>query len=74
MVGFFRAWLTDRGLSGSQTELLLLVVLSLGVIALAVLANLVAKRVIVKAVSSLARGTRTAWDDALVERGVFPCG
>ena len=22
MVGFFRAWLTDRGLSGSQTELL----------------------------------------------------
>ena len=71
MSGFFRAWLTDRGLSASQTELLSLVALSLGVIALAVIANFITKRFIVKAVSSLARGTRTAWDDALVERGVF---
>ncbi len=49
----------------SQVALVICVVL------LSVIANFVAKRFIVSAVSTLVRKSRTSWDDAFVKRGVF---
>jgi miniconductance mechanosensitive channel len=43
----------------------------LGVVVLAVIANLLAKRLVLRAVIRLAGRTRTRWDDVLLERRVF---
>jgi len=40
-------------------------------IAAAYLANLIARRLIFRAIRNLAKRTKTAWDDILVQRGVF---
>ena len=43
----------------------------LAVALIACLANLIAKRIIVRVMTGIVRRTKTDWDDPLVERGVF---
>lgn len=66
-----RNWLIELGLSPEQALLTGRIVAALAVIALAVLVNWIAKRLILRVVSSVIRRTRTGWDDALLERNVF---
>jgi len=66
-----RDWLSGLGLSDSQAELALELAALAGVALLAVLANWIAKRVILRIVSRIVRRTRSSWDDVLLERKVF---
>ncbi|UCH85289.1 MAG: mechanosensitive ion channel, partial [Candidatus Latescibacterota bacterium] len=66
-----RTWLTSLGFSDDQSDLTLEVAAVVGIAVLAVLANWVAKRVILNVVRRVVRRTKSKWDDVLVERKVF---
>jgi len=66
-----RNWLNSLGLSDRQSDLTLEAIALAGVAILAVLANWVAKKVILTVVRRVARHTKSKWDDVLIERKVF---
>ena len=59
------------GLGAGAVPVATALVLGLGVLVIAWLANLVAKRIILRLVAATVRRTATSWDDALLERNVF---
>ena len=71
MFGVLRDWLVQQGVSAPQAQLWTMVAASLVVVGLAVLANVIAKRVLVRGVARLTARTTTRWDDYLLERRVF---
>ena len=71
MVETFRNWLIRMGLSESRSDLALELLALAGVVLLALLANWVAKKIILRVVHGVVRRTKTTWDDVLVERKVF---
>jgi miniconductance mechanosensitive channel len=71
MIDYARNFLSNLGLSEDQVALALQLAALLGIAILAILANFVAKKIIVRAVHLVVRRTRTTWDDVLRERRVF---
>lgn len=63
--------LIRRGFSAGQADAVATGAGLLVLVVLAWLVNLLAKRVIVRAVTSLVQRTRSSWDDAFVRTGVF---
>ena len=72
MVEFFTHWLTEQQKLSEPVALLLLHSVAAGVvIVLSFLANLVAKRIILRVVTHVIRRTRNEWDNVFLERRVF---
>ena len=72
MLNAFENWLVGRGRRrGHRRAMAATATGVLVVVALAVIANFVAKRVMLRAVVKLAKRTATNWDDVLTERRVF---
>lgn len=69
MVDALRKLLIDIGLPESQY--LVWLVLGVAVIVLAMLANYLAKRILLRGVTFFIKRTRTEWDDALLKNKVF---
>ena len=68
---FIENWLVEQNLGATAALVLARIIAYFFVIFLSVLANFVAKRLIVSVVKSLVSRSRTSWDDALVQRRVF---
>jgi miniconductance mechanosensitive channel len=71
MLSVFESWLVGRGVEAGIAELVAIGAGVLVVLVLAAVADLVAKRVLLRAVLGLARRTETNWDDAVIKRRVF---
>ena len=71
MIEVIEGWFTGLGLSETQVTIASLATVIAGLLVVAYLANLITKRIILRAVQHLARRTKTDWDDALVRRRVF---
>lgn len=67
----FIAWLESQGATPAVAEFAARASALLGTVLLAVLANLVAKRVILRAVRAVTRVTPFKWDNVLLDAGVF---
>lgn len=67
----FELWLTQVGISTGMAQPLKVAVSLGGIAILAFLANFIAKKVIVVAISYFAQRTKSEWDDYLVNRKVF---
>ena len=64
-------WLTESGISEQYALWLIESLEVIGVAILAIISNLVAKGIILRAVHKAARRSKTDWDDILVQRRVF---
>jgi miniconductance mechanosensitive channel len=71
MLDSIRQWLLDAGLTETQTLVALELTALAGILLLAVLANFIAKKIIVRIVHQVVKRTKTHWDDILVQRQVF---
>ena len=71
MLSVFESWLVDQGVAASVAAMATTATGILAVVILAVVANMVAKRLFLRAVVALAGRTKTNWDDVLTERLVF---
>lgn len=67
----FGAWLTSRGVETAWAETAARIIALTGMIVLAIAANWIAKRVILRALQFVTKRSRFMWDDTLVEAGVF---
>jgi miniconductance mechanosensitive channel len=70
-LSFFENWLIDLGAEAGMAALATAAAALLGVAVLALVADLVAKRVLVRAVVGLAGRTDTRWDDAVIKHRVL---
>ena len=71
MLELVKNWLVEQNLDATAALVLARVIAYLFIIFLSVVANFVAKRVILSVVRSLVSRSRTDWDDVLVQRRVF---
>jgi len=71
MLSVYKSWLVGHGFTTGVAAMAATATGFLVVVFLAVLANLVAKRLVLRAVIGLAGRTQTRWDDVLIERRVF---
>ena len=71
MLELIENWLVEQNLGATAALVLARIIAYFFVISLSVLANFVAKRLILSVVKSLVSRSRTGWDDALVQRRVF---
>jgi miniconductance mechanosensitive channel len=67
----FEKWLLGHGVSESLAGPVGWILLALAVAILAIIANLIGKRILLSAVTFFVRRSPTQWDDALLERKVF---
>ena len=71
MLGALETWLVQQGLGEGWSALTAVGAGVAAVLALAVFSDLVARRLLVRAVAGLARRTESRWDDVIVSRRVF---
>ena len=71
MLNLFENWLAELGAGAELAALGTIGAGTAGIVLLAVIADLVAKRVVLRGVVGLAERTDTSWDDVLAERRVF---
>jgi miniconductance mechanosensitive channel len=71
MLDPLESWLTAQGVGEGVAALVVTATAAAAVILAGVVANLVARHLLVRAVHALIRRSRTTWDDALVERNVL---
>jgi miniconductance mechanosensitive channel len=71
MLSVYKSWLVGHGFTAGVAAMAATATGVLVVVFLAVVANLVAKRLVLRAVIGLAGRTQTRWDDVLIERRVF---
>ena len=71
MLIIIEGWLVGQGAEGDVVQLFAMFVGTAVVAALAVVADFVAKKVVLRAVVTLAGRTQTGWDDVVIERRVF---
>jgi miniconductance mechanosensitive channel len=64
-------FLVNQGLSPSTADVVVRIGVVAAMVLLAILANWIAKRVILRAVKAITRITPFTWDDIMVETGVF---
>ena len=67
----FETWLVGQGVEAAVAGMAATAVGILVVVVLAAVANFAAKRVLLRAMVTLAERSETSWDDALTERRVF---
>ncbi len=66
-----KAWLAEQGLAEGDATIVAALVAVASVGLLSLLAYLMAKRILLRLVNVAARRTKTTWDDAFVEAGLF---
>ena len=71
MLSAYKTWLVGQGLTTGVAAMAATATGFLVVVFLAVIANLAAKRLVLRAVVGLASRTQTRWDDVLIERRIF---
>ena len=71
MIEYVNAWLLYFGLSDTHADLVLRCIEGLVVVVVAVVAYLVAKRLLLRGVARLVKTSSTNWDDVLQEKRVF---
>ncbi len=71
MLSMLEGWMAGRGVDPAVAELVLIGVQLLSILAFALAADVVAKRVLLRAVVGLAGRTDANWDDVVMERRVF---
>ena len=71
MLSVFESWLVGQGVEAGVAAMAATGTGVLVVVVLAVIADIVAKRVLLRAVVELAGRTETSWDDVVTERRVF---
>ncbi len=71
MLSMLEGWMAGRGVDPAVAEFVLIGVQLLSVLAFALVADVVAKRVLLRAVVGLAGRTDANWDDVVMERRVF---
>ena len=71
MLNPLRDWLLQQGLSGQTVTFVTTAIEIVLVITLAVIADIVARRIIVRQLENFVGHTATAWDDIIVKRRVF---
>ena len=71
MLEFMSEWIGKLNLAPQLTEILARAALAVGVLALAWLANLLTKRVLLRVIRSAVKRSGTRWDDALLEKRLF---
>lgn len=67
----FELWLQGIGLSVEIAQFVKVSVLIFTIIVLAVIANFIAKRIIVVGLTKITKKTKSVWDDYLIKRKVF---
>ena len=71
IIDTLETWLADRGLDPTQVVWAMYGITTIGTVLAAWLANVIAKTVLVRVVSRMARATKTDWDNILVEKKFF---
>ena len=71
MIGMLENVLLDMGLSDFYTEILSKIILIVAVVLLSIIADLLAKKILLSIINKIVEKTKTKWDDILVERGLF---
>ncbi len=64
-------WLSGFGMTHPPAAVLATTVIVIGIVLAALLANLLAKRVIMVTIRRIVQRTKSTWDDMMVNRGVF---
>lgn len=65
------AWLQVVGLNADMAQFSKVAISIIAIIIISVIANFIAKRIIVVGLTSISKRTKTVWDDYLVKRKVF---
>ena len=71
MLNLLRDWLLQQGLGGQTVTFVTTAIEVAFVITLAAIADIVARRIIVRQLEKFAGQTSTVWDDIIVKRRVF---
>ena len=71
MLNLLRDWLLQQGLGGQTVTFVTTAIEIAFVITLAAMADIVARRIIVRQLEKFAGQTSTVWDDIIVKRRVF---
>ncbi len=71
MKDLLNEWLSGAGIGQPYSLYLTELVIALVVVVLAIVANHIAKKRLLKALGYIVRKSKTTWDDVLFERGVF---
>lgn len=70
-MNFIKTWLADLGIDSGTAVYLANIIMILGIAALCIFANFIAKKVVIKLISNVIRNNRYQWDNILLERKVF---
>ncbi len=65
------AWLNTIGIKGSFSEVLCVIIIITGILAVSFLADFITKKVLLAIIKKVVRRTHTTWDDILVKKKVF---
>ncbi len=71
MLNDFQAWLASLGLSPAQVDAVVQTLTALLVIIVSIIADVVARGILLKALQRIAARTRNNWDDIVLRRRVF---
>ena len=71
MIESIQIWLESQGIAESAAYPLSWIAIIIGILILALLSNIIAKRILLTIVNIAVKRSRTSWDDVLAERKVF---
>ena len=71
MADALKGWLLEQGLNQQYTSVVFVLIAAAAVVLLSVLANIIAKQLILNCLHKIIRRTETKWDDAFLERKVL---
>ena len=71
MLSIVESWLVGQGVGAEVAGIAATAIGGLVVVVLAIVANVVVKRVLLRAVVTVSEHTKTSWDDVVTERRVF---
>lgn len=71
MLALIRDWIIDQGLTGPYAELVARGVILLVILLVSLIADMLAKRFILRGLTAVVNRTETQWDDAILHRKVF---
>ena len=71
MVEIIQNWLTEQNVNETLSVYITYAIFTIAVIILSLMANYIAKRFLLTAVSFFIKKSKTKWDDILVERKFF---
>jgi miniconductance mechanosensitive channel len=71
MIDAIDKWLVENNVGATLADIISWAMAAVGVIILALVANYVAKKILLAGISAFVKRTKTTWDDALLRRNVF---